>query len=396
MNGNKPHYNDGALDERLRKLRPDPPPGDLRVRCLPTENTGFFVSKTSLQEKQKMRQRILFRGVSGLAVAAGLALALIWFWPGSPAVSNASAEVLRAALAKFDEIQAVHVVREIDDGPGTATRDRADFWIVRDAGYRTESAGRVEIYNVAEQKHYVHDMAQNTLAVTRYRDPAPLSALLQRCRAESRVEHLHELALHSAQRVLDEEIKHDKLTFRRLVSNDTQGRPLVVEIDSATQRVLRSEEWTLGVPEQPPVRQVFRFEYPEPAQFDPALFAPPHAPDAKIISGGVLTEARMQSMINLRHLGMMAVTYAQAHEGRLPKTLEELAPYAPNGDLAAVTAMKLPGNEGTVRVKYRIAELGIERMEQLDPAAALFEYELPEGTARCFGDTHVEFAPKPE
>ena len=85
------------LDARLREIRADPPPNDLRDRCLPRLDVLEHAPTTSLSEVHKMRIRIL-NGAGGLAAAAAITLLVVLARPGVTGNGTASAAVLQAAL----------------------------------------------------------------------------------------------------------------------------------------------------------------------------------------------------------------------------------------------------------------------------------------------------------
>src|SRR5215470_10178969 len=96
-----------AFENRLRDLRPDPPPPDLRQRCLPPDNLCL---DSKLQQRRKtMRNRILISSAGGLAAAAALALLALSLLPPFGGISSASAKMLQDARQAINAIEAVEV-----------------------------------------------------------------------------------------------------------------------------------------------------------------------------------------------------------------------------------------------------------------------------------------------
>lgn len=98
---------------------------------------------------------------------------------------------------------------------------------------------------------------------------------------------------------------------------------------------------------------------------------------------------RMQCLVNARNLVMALAIYAQEHDGLLPGALEELAPYAADGDLAQMASVTLPGGE-VVECRYLAPELGLKRYADVNPKTTLFIFNLPGSVVIGYGDGHAE------
>ncbi|MHC4990083.1 MAG: hypothetical protein ACYTGC_03795 [Planctomycetota bacterium] len=218
-----------------------------------------------------------------------------------------------------------------------------------------------------------------------------LPMLLDRASAEENVHALRAVALRDVGAVTDTLVERRSGTVRRLEGVDSNGRPLVVEIDPRTGRMLLTITWTSGPPERQQLRIMTAYEYPDPATVDPALFDAVPAEATQVVEWGDLEKARYQCMSDLRGLAVLVHMYAARHEDRLPETIDQLTPFS-DQPIDELLARELPG-VGVVKVRSRLKELDGTRVSDADDPASvvLFECRLPDGVVKAFLDGHVEF-----
>jgi hypothetical protein len=367
------------------------PHGDLRARCLPAaaaSDRNDDMERLWREEMTMQRKRRYGRG-AGLVAASGLIVALVWLFPGSTRVAGAA--IFEEILGALDGIAAVHVTMRTDEGPRTVASAPSELWVVRDLGSRFEEDGRAEIYSVVRGQKSWFDRGRGRVEVVTLEDRLMVRELLRRARAEENVHVLAALAAREAGAVRDELVELDDGTVvRRLAGADERGRPLLVEIDPDTWRVLRTEAWTVESDAHPSVRVVTQYDYPDPDGLDPALFDPVPREARDVVRVMATAQARMQAMTDLRDLAMMVMLYARDHDGLLPAGVRDLEPYG-EGPLADPLSCAVPGRAERARVISHLHRLPVRRDRDLDPGTVLFECRLPDGTVLCFGDGHVEF-----
>jgi len=397
---------DDALTARLRSCRPELPPTDLRDRCLPSGALDQNTLTLALERRHRpgkehrMRHRILAGG-GGIAAAAAVLLAILYAWPGGAGGMNAAALAVQNALDQLGDFDTVRITSSWDTGPGTPVQTSLELLVSRALGFRTDYAHGgnldggpgVSGYSARRQVRWEHAADENVIRETSYRDPILLDTLFKRCRIDQNVEALRVMAQNTSAEFKDDEVLEDGRRVRRISARDHNRRPLVVVIDPATSRLLRSEAWTDEPAGGQCLRGVVRFEYPAPERIDPNLFEPPQIDSAKRVQTPVDSAARVQCMVNVRSLCTMVQLYASEHDGALPRTLEEMTRYAPDGDLSRCTTCDNP-NGDPFPIAFRLPELNLQHVNQLTPEMVLFECVLPDAVIRGFGDSHAEVAEK--
>ncbi|MHC5004178.1 MAG: hypothetical protein ACYTJ0_13770 [Planctomycetota bacterium] len=325
------------------------------------------------------RRRMIGRGI-GLAAAAGLVLAVAL---GVPTGRTAAAAMLEAALAALEGVAAVHVTTMIDDGEGTPSLFAGELWAVRDRGTRFEDEHSVAVYDAQAGRRSLLDRATGTVEVTSVQDPMMLRVLLERADATRNVTALHAIALRDEGAVTERRIRRDGRRLLQLEGLDGRGREIVVVLDPDTQRMVQTMAWTVPTGDAPARRIITSFTYPDPASLDSTLFDTVPAEATRVVEPDEIAQARMQCMVMLRDLATMVVTYADEH-GVLPKSLDDLAPYA-DRPMERYAACDVPGGEPAAIVS-RLAELEAA-MSSKD---VLFECRFADSLIRAFGDGHVE------
>ncbi len=375
----------GDFEVRLRAQRAPRPPADLADRCMPSrhQSENLMGPRPALTRNN----RLWIGGAGGLAAAAALALAVLWASPGGTEAALAAADALRAAHDSLERIDAVHIVLTAC-GP-EVSQPAAEIWVVRDLGFRLETDGGVDVYNAVEGQRYMYDRTADQVQAARVVDPLSLSEILQRGRADRNVDALTVLATRDPSQIVDEWIQRDGRTIRRISAPDAAGQPMTVEIDPADNRVLLTRVWTLDTPEQPALQLETRFDYPEPDAVAAALFENPAPEGTPLTPVPDVSGVRMQCLINARNLVMALMIYSQEHDGLLPGSIEELAPYAAGGDLAQMTTVALPGGQ-TVHCRYLAPEQGLKLHTELTPRTRLFIFDLPGVEVVGYGDGHAE------
>ncbi|HVM62305.1 MAG TPA: hypothetical protein VMV72_15710 [Verrucomicrobiae bacterium] len=93
---------------------------------------------------------------------------------------------------------------------------------------------------------------------------------------------------------------------------------------------------------------------------------------------------------NMRQIGLAIVAYAGYHDGTIPKTFDDLRPYAPNLDKLLIC----PSAKDTSRPSYQIV-LGGKKWNTPETADAIVVTEPlgihPMGHNALYGDGHVEW-----
>lgn len=382
-----------ALEARLRELRPDPPPPELRERCLPPGDLrSVNVAHLQQHRRKTMRNRILLSGAGGLAAAAAIALVALFLLPNSAGVSSASAKMLQDARAAIDAIDAVEVQTLWDGGDGTPDRGGWKGLIVRGLGARFENDGQLEIFNLPAQQHYRHEDGRPSIIRSRLRDDGLIDEMLRRCHLDKNVELLRVRALTRAGGLLEQSLDRDGVLVRRYSAIDENGRTIIVEIDVAARRLLRCESWTMPANDQPLTRIVELYSYPSPQNIDRRLFEPPAG--VEVVDEPEDVQFRKQCMVNVRNMCMAVMLYASEHDNALPKSVDDLARYAAGGDLATACSCATASGQ-RVKIRYLGDQLQAATINDLDAKAILFECDLPDGKALGFGDGHAEFRPSP-
>lgn len=382
------------LDARLRKLRPDPPPNDLRDRCLPNDDVLEIAPIDSLKEVYKMRRRIR-NGAGGLAVAAALVLAFLWGWPGVSGDSTASAAVLQAALSALDEIEAAHWIVTWDSGPGTEVERTAEYWVVRDLGSRMQTDQHTSVYSVKQGKAWSYSKKNHRITDRPQRDLVGVRRYLQQFELDRNLELLRLQSVEEGANVRDERIERDGRKLRRFSGIDKNGRSIVVELDPAARRIVMTESWTFVTAERTPTRIAIRLDYPTADSLS-GLFVIPQVEGAEVRSTPDRQSAGLQCQINLRNLYALIVQYQEQHDGLLPQSLEKLAPYAPDEDVAPLCKCRLPDSDEVAAVAYRAKALGVTRYEELNHTVVILECPFPGGSYQAYGDGHVAFVKSDE
>ncbi len=137
------------------------------------------------------------------------------------------------------------------------------------------------------------------------------------------------------------------------------------------------------------MRVVSTFSYPDPASIDASEFAVVPEEAVRVVEPSALVQARTQCMVTLRDLAAMAVAYADAHDGTLPRAVEDLAPYA-DRPIADCLQCAVPGRDEPALIESRLAELAGDAAAAFDSRTVLFECRFGDMVLRAFGDGHVE------
>lgn len=372
-----------TLDARLRAARPAAP-HELAGRCAPGEPVVLRVAPPA-GAQHSLRRRLLTGG-GGLAAAAVVVLVILYALPASPVASAAAARAMRAALDELTQVRAVRLELLVDGAEGLVHPGPQVALIDAELGMRLEGDEGVVVYSARRMVQFEYRRADNRVREIRYSDPIDLQEELRRIRPDQNVEMLRAVALQARRPFTDELIDEGELRVRRIRTTDDAGRPIVVELDPQSQRVLRTEAWTIATEAGPGARIRTRYEYPD--GFDAALFESPAPADAARETASMTSAARTECLVHVRNLCMMVHLYAQEHERQLPRSFEDLRRYAQKPDECAVC----PNSAGApLTVRHHFAELGERSVNDLTATTALFTVDLEDGRIVGYGDGHAEF-----
>lgn len=378
--------------ERLLRLTPEPPAG-LRQSCLPPVAGVLNAAQARRQKEIRMRRRILFGG-GGLAAAAVIVAAILNLLPGGPSVSAAAAAV-RAAAENLDEAPAVSMrVRfaAVDDEAGSL--EQQSMLIVADVGVRIETEAGLLVYNADRQVRWEYSPETNLLIETPYHDPIRIQTLLARASVEHSVTACRLLQPENLRGLEVRRWSAEDGTLRLLLrALDEFGWPIAAEIDETNQRLLRTESCTSG--EWQVVRTIVDFGYPDRASIDLSLFQRPVLEmDPSVVIALPESAARTQALVNVRGLCTAVMLFAHEHDDRLPASIEELAPYAPGGDLNEFMTVRLADGTVGATVRYLGTAFAGRKLSELAPDSVLFEAELDNEWIRGFADGHAAADPR--
>lgn len=333
-----------------------------------------------------MSNRVFRHSAGGVAIAAAAALVILAIWPSGDGIRTASAEALRGALNSLDLLEAVEIASSTDHGPGTDVQPLWKGVAVRDVGFRLEGEGHTQIYNHIQRRQVT--IEGDLVRIAEIRDATSLANLLQHFTADNRLQELRQSTQRDGGELRDELVQIDGRNIRRFSARDSQGRPVELEVDPQTWRVLHCVSWTLPTDDQPALRQRWAFAYPDATTIDRRMFDPPSTENAKVIREPA---GRPQCMVNIRNLAMAVQLYASEHEDRLPLTIRDLLRYLPHEDEAAILRCEHESGE-RVTIEYRGPEqLGAKLLTEAMPAGILFVADIGPGKLLGFADGHVEY-----
>lgn len=371
------------LDTLVRQCAPDVPDG-LRDRCVdaPRADADGLADETL----RAARARTVRMRAVVLATGTVLTSAIVFSMAGSQSLS--AAPMLDAALATLDEIDALSMTTTVDHGPDTEAIQTLEYWNVTGLGSRLEyvDQGYVEIYDEQDRRQATFDPAGDVLTLASIDDRMMRRELLSRADVDSNLTVLRALTLIDSGAVTIEPVEQDGRRRHRLRGIDESGHEIVADIDWEFGRVMQTATWTDTGDDL--VRVVVTFDYPHPADVDPALFDPLSIDAQQVVQLDAHEEAVRQCMVNLRGLVIMTAAYSDEHDGRLPRSVRQLRPYAER-PLEWYLTYHVPGVRQASSVEAHLDQDGA-RFFDLDPAVILFEGTF--GTQRIagFADGHVE------
>ncbi|MCC6361358.1 MAG: hypothetical protein IT450_21690 [Phycisphaerales bacterium] len=334
-----------------------------------------------------MTNRNLFRGVGGIATAAAIILAFAWFAPHSPKSATNTLDAVQAAFRTLDDVAAVEIETEWHSGDGEPPNDGGTVTVLRGVGYAGRSiGGEIEVYNLVEQRRYRTQSGGQELVTVRMTDQGMIEEMLRRTRVAECAEYFN---ISRREAIVDRVEIRDGRAIRHIEALDTQRRPVTIELDVETDRLLLVDSrFGTDIPGQT-MRQIVRFRYPAPESIDRSIFDPPSTEGKRVIEEPA---SKMQCMVNARNLCMAVMVYAQEHDNQLPPNIDALARYAPGGDLATCrTCLFTDGGEAVEMIYSTPESLGITTINDLQPEMILFRCRIQGGEVLGFGDGHAEF-----
>lgn len=359
-------------------------PHELADRC--SQGSAERADSTfTLDEVIHMHRNRIGRGLASTAAIAAAVLILVWVGPFSlNAPSADAAEVLRAALAAFDVIEAIHIHTEVRTDPAGEPVESFDIRADRALGYRVEHAAHTEIVNLRANKTWRLDAEGAIIEEIDRASPMMVSEFLRRGDAARNIQTLIVQAEAASPEFRDDVIESGDSLVRRMTAPDSLGRTIVVIVDARRHRVLRTEGWTYPTPGYDPVYVVTQFSHLEgldPALFTPAAGAPVGAQPANS------AEMRLVSacMLNLRDLATLLIVEMDKNDA-LPATLQSMA--GAQGFERRFLVCPASSREAPVRYAY----LG----PNLDPSEEPSQQSLLEcrnhgrKTVRAYLDGHVQ------
>lgn len=394
----KPNESD-HVEELVRKTRGIhviAPPEDLRELCLPGDPPTHQAARLSLWELLTM-QRWQFVKHAALPVSiCFLCLVVVCLSPLWFQTQSGSAAILEAVISGFDEISAVHIATRVDDGVGTPTKESWEVWSVRGLGHRSDSEGSIRIYNIPKGTLYVLDRASNVVTTSKLEESALTLEFLRRGEAEKNVHALIVQAKSKSQGFGDELVQDDGREFRRMKGTDTLGRPIIVDIDPATNRVIRTQSWTHASEHYPSVRSVVTFDYPAAHEIESTHFELVIPEGVAIQQATPDQEALRQCMTNLQDIFYALMQFSEMHDGRLPSEAE-MAVRQWEGFRESMLFCPLSRPGVTFSYIWRLSELDVDSLYDVKWDVVLLECKQHAGGAvQVYAGGHAMFVPDNE
>ncbi len=387
---------DEELESRLSGHDAPPPPGGLRDRCLPAEDDTRTKPVFSWKELALMHASRRIPHAARIAAVLVMASFLAWGWSHWADGRVASAEILQGALATLENAPAVHITTEVYTGPGTMVLDRWEILSVAGLGFRSDHSDHIEVYNEKTKKRYSYYPNESVVRVTEQQETSIGYEFLRRGRQDENVHYMIVQAREGSLSFRDEAVMVDGRAIRRLSCDDERGYAVIVELDPAVGRVLRTESWTHVVEGSAPQPQrvVTRFDYPDLEEIDPSLFRFEADSETEMSVATPSQASLNQCLTNLRDLVGSLWIYEGKHPEGLPSDLEGVI-RGWEGFRESMLHCPLVRPDGTLQYSCTLKALGVNSVVNLPWDSVVFECDRHEDViVQSYGGSHAMTVPK--
>ena len=325
------------------------------------------------------------------AVLSVLCLAA-WAWLASVGDGVAAADLLLEAHAAIKSAPAIHIVTEIDDGPGTPIVESWQVWSVVGLGIRTESATFINGYNERTKTQWYYNRCTEVARITQQQETSIGHGFLQRGRLEQNIEYLLVKARGDEDDFRDDQVLVDGQPRRRMSCQDERGYVRAVELDAATLRILRTESWTRVVEGSAPQPQrvVTKFHHLLSEEVDPSLFELRIDEGVEVLTATAKDAAIHQCSINLRDL--MSALGDTGWPADTEKAIREWEGFRES-------MLRCPLVRPTGSLQYSISERAAAAASPCDLPSdvVVFECDRHDGVLiRGYVDGHAMAVPRPQ
>lgn len=324
-------------------------------------------------------------------VAMLAAIATTVWWPRTN-MPVALGDVLESASNDSGEAKAVCIRTRTDLGPDTEVRDSWTTWIAAGLGHRTEMVGQIEVYDQENRREGHFDPSGKLLTLVKDQETSIGSEFLRRSRISDCVEYMIIKARQPECGIESETLDFSGVRIQRLSCVDEYGHDIVVELDPARNRILRTESWTVSTKHDDkiidPVRVVTKYEYPDIDAIDRSLFHVPD-PDARTVVATDDQAALQQCMINIRDILGAFFRYEDDHSNGIP---DDIAAFLKSKDGFRESMMHCPLTPADRTFQYQIRfPNGARSLVSAHYSAVIIECTAHQkNIVRGFADGHCE------